>query len=586
MGDRKTGLPVPEGARLAIVGAGPAGCLLAIALLDAARARRRSLQISLFHGGGERPRGRMVLDEAALAALSSAGLPLPSLATVPMAGIRTVVGRQEVRQPLALFAAPRGGGSEVDLVAMLRDCARGRGATLVPSRVDEIRPAGGGGYTVRAAGASVRADAVVLACGAGAPIAASVAGHRPPPVWRCCQASLEIDPEVPREEGWLTRVVGHGMRPDLWLLSAEGDDEILAVGEEAGPRQLAEALLGAVAQGRIPPARLLHPRSVFLPAGVAEPGLPTLGTALGGTPEERSFARIAAEAQALAAAFFEGGAEAMLERSRAEALRLGTRVRRRMRRTRRWRRARPLVERALAREAVRPADRRPIHRTLATASRERRGEGLLLALRTLLALLSSWLLLRWERLRGWSAPPPLPSNGKVFVVDDDADQAEGLCDQLAHLGIEAIPFADGMAAVAAAARERPAAVILDVALPWVDGPTVCRSLRQEADLPVFLATALPLPLVRRQAIEAGATAILSKPIDLPSLVGRLPPRVRMRSGRPERRQTEGEPADAAQPARDQSERVTAVRSEGALAGSTATGSPADWRITRSRASRA
>lgn len=140
---------------MAIVGAGPAGCLLAIALLDAARARRRSLQISLFHGGGERPRGRMVLDEAALAALSSAGLPLPSLATVPMAGIRTVVGRQEVRQPLALFAAPRGGGSEVDLVAMLRDCARGRGATLVPSRVDEI-PARGGRRLHRPGGGGLR----------------------------------------------------------------------------------------------------------------------------------------------------------------------------------------------------------------------------------------------------------------------------------------------------------------------------------------------------------------------------------------------------------------------------------------------
>lgn len=542
---------LPEGARVAIVGAGPAGCLMAIALLDAAQARRRPLQVTLLHGGAPRRR-RILVDGAALARFASAGVPIPEGVLVPLHGARGIHGRAQADLPLPLFAAPRDTGGPDDLVDHLRATAMERGARLIHRAAETIHAAPDGGWTVRAGGASLRAEAVVLACGAGAPLAARLPGHQPPPVWRACAADLEAAPDAPSLAPWATRIHGEGGLPDLWILSAEGDEQALAVGEDAGPAALAEALLAAVGNGRLPPLRLRNPRRVFLPAGVARPALPALGDALGGAPGACDLARLVAQAQTLAAAFHDGGPEAMLDAARAEALRLEPRVRREMRRARRWKaRPRALVERAVAREVGRPAAWQPVHQSLA-ASAAPGGAGSrawLLALQTFFAFLLAWILVAWDGVWRRGAPRPLARSNEVFVVDDDAELAELVCEYLQGRGIACVPFRDGMSAVAAAARERPAAVVLDVALPWLDGPTICRALQRNGPVPVFLATALPLPLARPEGEAAGATAVLSKPLDLAGLALRIQAWVPARppgAARTQRPQLP-EAADAAQP---------------------------------------
>ncbi|WP_373045036.1 response regulator [Vulgatibacter sp.] len=543
---------LPEGARVAIVGAGPAGCLLAIALLDAAKARRQPLQVVLFDGGEGR-RGRMLVDPAALARLASAGLPLPDAAIVPLQGVQSVFGAASARTSLPIFAAPRGDGGSGDFVAYLRAAAIARGAQLHNRAVEAICPAGDGGWTVRASGASLRAEAVALACGAGSPLAARVEGHQPPPVWRACAADLEVDPEEPGLGPWATRVHGRNGLPDLWLVSAEGDEQAVAVGEDAGPAALAEGLLAAVAAGRLPPMRLRNPRRIFLPAGVARPALPVIGDALGGAPEPWRLAHAAGLAQAMAAAFFDGGPKAMLDCCRTEALRLEPQVRRALRRQRRWKQRSPaVVERAVEREASRAPAWQPVRQNLAaSAAPGEDGAGLLLAIRAFFALALAWLLVLWEGHTRSGGVERMRSN-RVFVVDDDTDQAELLAEYLESRGVPTSAFRDGMSAVAAAARQRPAAVILDVALPWLDGPTICRVLRQEAAVPVFLTTALPLSLARPEGEAAGAAAVLSKPLDLAGLALRLQPHVQVGPPPELRRQAalpriEKRQQDAAQP---------------------------------------
>ena len=65
---------LPNGARVAILGAGLSGCLFAIALLDGARARRRPIHVTLYDGGATlgRTREPVLVDAEALSRLAAA----------------------------------------------------------------------------------------------------------------------------------------------------------------------------------------------------------------------------------------------------------------------------------------------------------------------------------------------------------------------------------------------------------------------------------------------------------------------------------------------------------------------------------
>jgi two-component system response regulator MprA len=158
----------------------------------------------------------------------------------------------------------------------------------------------------------------------------------------------------------------------------------------------------------------------------------------------------------------------------------------------------------------------------------------------------AWWTLRTPAFRGPAAAPPGVPSRRVLVVEDDEEQAEWLCRFLESRGIPCEPHADGFSAAASAANERPAAMIVDVALPWLDGPTLCRALRQVVDVPMLLATALPLPLASAEAAAAGGITLLAKPLDLEGLALRLQPHLPPAAAPPRPRSRPIEP-DAAQP---------------------------------------
>jgi CheY-like chemotaxis protein len=105
----------------------------------------------------------------------------------------------------------------------------------------------------------------------------------------------------------------------------------------------------------------------------------------------------------------------------------------------------------------------------------------------------------------------------VLLVDDERDTRTVASLALRRLGGFTVMEADsGPEAVEAAARLRPDAVILDVMMPGMDGPSVLAGLRARADtagIPVLFltATAMPDELARLHAL--GARAVLSKPFD-------------------------------------------------------------------------
>ncbi len=121
--------------------------------------------------------------------------------------------------------------------------------------------------------------------------------------------------------------------------------------------------------------------------------------------------------------------------------------------------------------------------------------------------------------------------GRVLVVDDDPPLRRMLERTLAAEGFEVALAADGGAALAAAERFAPDAIVLDVAIPPPDGMAVCRRLRAKGlATPILMLTARDAIADRVAGLEAGADDYLVKPFAVAELVARL--RALSRRGRP------------------------------------------------------
>jgi two-component system, OmpR family, response regulator MprA len=123
----------------------------------------------------------------------------------------------------------------------------------------------------------------------------------------------------------------------------------------------------------------------------------------------------------------------------------------------------------------------------------------------------------------------------ILVVDDDASIRRMLVRALAAEGYTVEAVADGGAALASIERSQPDALVLDVAMPGLDGLAVSRRLRGKGlAVPVLLLTARDAVADRVQGLDAGADDYLVKPFATEELLARL--RALLRRGRePEER---------------------------------------------------
>jgi two-component system response regulator MprA len=111
---------------------------------------------------------------------------------------------------------------------------------------------------------------------------------------------------------------------------------------------------------------------------------------------------------------------------------------------------------------------------------------------------------------------------RVLVVDDDAPVRRMLERGLAAEGFEVEAAADGGAALVAAERSAPDVVVLDVAMPGLDGLAVCRRLRARGMRgSILMLTARDAVADRVAGLEAGADDYLIKPFAMEELVARL-----------------------------------------------------------------
>src|SRR5436305_2614286 len=118
----------------------------------------------------------------------------------------------------------------------------------------------------------------------------------------------------------------------------------------------------------------------------------------------------------------------------------------------------------------------------------------------------------------------------VLVVDDDGPILRMLERTLRAEGYAVTAAGGGGEALAAVERSVPDLVILDVAMPGLDGLSVCRRLRGKGlALPILLLTARDAVPDRVAGLDAGADDYLVKPFATEELVARV--RALLRRGR-------------------------------------------------------
>ena len=110
---------------------------------------------------------------------------------------------------------------------------------------------------------------------------------------------------------------------------------------------------------------------------------------------------------------------------------------------------------------------------------------------------------------------------KILVVDDEISLQETLTYNLKKEGYLVEVAGDGIAALELFRTSKPDLVILDVMLPGMDGFEICRTMRQESNIPVLMLTARDDEIDRVVGLEVGADDYLPKPFSMRELIARV-----------------------------------------------------------------
>src|ERR687897_1165595 len=111
---------------------------------------------------------------------------------------------------------------------------------------------------------------------------------------------------------------------------------------------------------------------------------------------------------------------------------------------------------------------------------------------------------------------------RILIVEDDSSIARLVQLELEHRGLKVRCAPDGPSGLKAAGEFDPAAIVLDIMLPGVDGVGVLKNLRQRGDrVPVLMLTARDAPADKVHSLDLGADDYLTKPFNTEELMARL-----------------------------------------------------------------
>jgi CheY-like chemotaxis protein len=102
----------------------------------------------------------------------------------------------------------------------------------------------------------------------------------------------------------------------------------------------------------------------------------------------------------------------------------------------------------------------------------------------------------------------------VLIADDVSDTREMYAEYFEHRGYDVVTAPDGAVAVQAALDHAPDVIVMDLAMPQIDGITAIRRINATTKTPrscVIMLTGYPKREIERRAYEAGVHLFLTKP---------------------------------------------------------------------------
>jgi two-component system KDP operon response regulator KdpE len=109
----------------------------------------------------------------------------------------------------------------------------------------------------------------------------------------------------------------------------------------------------------------------------------------------------------------------------------------------------------------------------------------------------------------------------ILAVDDEPHVLEALSTILTGRGYRVRTARNGRLALDAIAAERPDVVLLDLAMPGMDGVELCRRVRASSRVPILVLSAMTDEPDKVRALDAGADDYVTKPFGVEELLARL-----------------------------------------------------------------
>ncbi len=110
---------------------------------------------------------------------------------------------------------------------------------------------------------------------------------------------------------------------------------------------------------------------------------------------------------------------------------------------------------------------------------------------------------------------------RILLVDDDPHLIPLIQRGLAYEGFEVFTAMDGESGLSAASTYQPHIVLLDIAMPGLDGFEVCRRLRLQDDIGIIMLTARDEVTDKVSALNLGADDYIPKPFAFDELLARI-----------------------------------------------------------------
>lgn len=120
-------------------------------------------------------------------------------------------------------------------------------------------------------------------------------------------------------------------------------------------------------------------------------------------------------------------------------------------------------------------------------------------------------MLDWKNTHGWS----------ILVVDDEPDNLEVVATVLSFFGMKVKTATDGMQGLEELKQLTPTLILLDLAMPRMDGWRMFEEIKNIPHLrqvPIVALTAHAMIGDEERILQAGFDGYLSKPVNLPTLL--------------------------------------------------------------------